>query len=90
MHFKVGGEGGDRTLDPRLMSPLLYRLSYLAMVLKRTSESISNCGPARQEGGERPITSGFERNRLSYVRQSKIGMPCKERLDLFVILLRLV
>ena len=30
MHFKAGGEGGDRTLDPRLMSPLLYRLSYLA------------------------------------------------------------
>ena len=27
---KDGGEGGDRTLDPRLMSPLLYRLSYLA------------------------------------------------------------
>ena len=27
---KIGGEGGDRTLDPRLMSPLLYRLSYLA------------------------------------------------------------
>ena len=27
---EVGGEGGDRTLDPRLMSPLLYRLSYLA------------------------------------------------------------
>lgn len=25
-----GGEGGDRTLDPRLMSPLLYLLSYLA------------------------------------------------------------
>lgn len=28
--FLIGGEGGDRTLDPRLMSPLLYRLSYLA------------------------------------------------------------
>lgn len=29
--FLIGGEGGDRTLDPRLMSPLLYQLSYLAI-----------------------------------------------------------
>ena len=43
-----GGEGGDRTLDPRLMSPLLYRLSYLAMVLKRTGESISKVASKSQ------------------------------------------
>ena len=37
-----GGEGGDRTLDPRLMSPLLYRLSYLARIRNRTARSIPN------------------------------------------------
>lgn len=29
--FLRGSEGGTRTRDPRLMSPLLYQLSYLAM-----------------------------------------------------------
>ncbi len=31
---KYGGGGGCRTPDPRLMSPLLYHLSYTAMVRK--------------------------------------------------------
>ena len=32
--FLCGSEGGNRTRDPRLMSPLLYQLSYLAICFR--------------------------------------------------------
>ena len=31
--WKDGGGGRDRTADPRLMSPLLYQLSYTATLM---------------------------------------------------------
>ena len=30
---KIGGQGRNRTTDTRIFSPLLYRLSYLGIVL---------------------------------------------------------
>ncbi len=30
----IGGQGGNRTCDTRIFSPLLYQLSYLAIVGK--------------------------------------------------------
>ena len=34
--FKIGAEGQNRTADTGIFSPLLYRLSYLGMTLKKS------------------------------------------------------
>ena len=34
----IGGQGVNRTLDTRIFSPLLYRLSYLPTVLVRVRD----------------------------------------------------
>jgi hypothetical protein len=36
-----GGQGRNRTTDTRIFSPLLYQLSYLAVVNIRVSELVS-------------------------------------------------
>jgi hypothetical protein len=36
---KNGGQGRNRTTDTRIFSPLLYQLSYLAIVLGRTDRA---------------------------------------------------
>jgi hypothetical protein len=35
-HFPVSGQGGNRTPDTRIFSPLLYQLSYLANAITST------------------------------------------------------
>ncbi len=36
--FPDGGQGQDRTADPRFFRPVLYQLSYLTRTLGRRSE----------------------------------------------------
>ena len=48
---KHGGQGWNRTSDTGIFSPLLYRLSYLAMEIASRVLNRSQAGESRQYGG---------------------------------------
>ncbi len=56
--FLVGGQGQDRTADPRFFRPVLYQLSYLTIGTTRTmrSEGVQDLAGAT---GFEPATSGL-------------------------------
>ena len=47
---KNGGQGWNRTTDTGIFSPLLYRLSYLAMEIASRVLNRSQAGESRQYG----------------------------------------
>ncbi len=59
--FQAGGQGRDRTADPRFFRPVLYQLSYLTVL--RDSETLGSCDPSAQNlagaTGFEPATSGL-------------------------------
>ena len=71
--FLIGGEGGDRTLDPRLMSPLLYRLSYLAPCSESNSAKYIKIAPPKSM----PYRLEFRLNRKAYNTRRSLD-ECRE------------
>ena len=74
-HAKSGGPGRNRTTDTRIFNPLLYRLSYQAIVLHFSVNQASRPTP---EAAECLKTAAANAARLSDVRALPAAAPQPE------------